>query len=405
MVTQGGVTRAAINPSLAVLPASNVKLLTATAVLDKLGPDAVLTTSVDTTGPVEDGILHGNLDLVGGGDALLRTPGYQSGLVDGGGVFTDVAHLAAQVRAAGITQVTGAVVGDESRYDTQRANPAWLARYGAEGDVGPLSALEINDGFLSSDRGVAKRATPPAAAAQYFVTLLAAAGVKVVGGGVAGVTPAGARTVTSISSAPMSAVVGEVLRESDDTGAELLVKELGKRFGGAGTTAAGLAVVRADLTADGLPLQGVVIVDGSGLATSNRVSCQLEAALLARAGPAGVLAGALPVAGKSGTLRRRLGGSPAAGRVLAKTGTLFGVSALSGFMEAGPNTQANAAQGTLGGPLVFSLILNGLPPDTAGEATGVAIGNQVALTLAGFPTTPPLAELSPLPAHTASAAA
>jgi len=404
VVSQAGATLAAINPTLAVDPASNMKLLTATAVLDKIGPAAVYTTKVVTTAPVDAGVLNGNLVLVGGGDPLLRTEGYQSGLIDGAGVFTNVAQLAAQVRAAGITEITGSVLGDDSRYDAQRAIPSWPARYAAEDDFGPLSALEINDDYLAGSPGVTKGAQPPAAAAQYFATLLRAAGVRVLGAGAAGVAPVGARTVTSISSAPMAAVVGEILRESDDTGAELLVKELGVRFGGAGTTAAGLAVERADLSADGLPTQGAVLVDGSGLDLSDRVTCQLETVLLARAGPTGVLAAALPVAGKSGTLHARLLHTAAAGRVLAKTGTLFGVSALSGFVESGPNTAANRAQGTLGGPLVFSLILNGLPPNLAGEATGVTIGNQVALVLAGFPTTPPLAELSPQPAHVVSVA-
>jgi D-alanyl-D-alanine carboxypeptidase/D-alanyl-D-alanine-endopeptidase (penicillin-binding protein 4) len=402
VVSQAGATLAAINPTLAVDPASNMKLLTATAVLDRIGPSALYTTKLVTTAPVAGGVLRGNLFLVGAGDPLLRTPGYQSGLIDGAGVFTNVTQLAAQVRAAGITEITGSVLGDDSRYDAQRAIASWPARYAAEDDFGPLSALEINDDFLAGSPGVTKGAQPPAAAAQYFTTLLAAAGVRVVGTGAAGVAPAGARTVTSINSAPMASVVGEILRESDDTGAELLVKELGARFGGAGTTAAGLAVERADLSADGLPLQGAVLVDGSGLDLGDRVTCQLETALLARAGPTGVLAGALPVAGKSGTLHARLLHTAAAGRVLAKTGTLFGVSALSGFVEPGPNAAANRGQGTLGGPLVFSLILNGLAPTVAGEGIGVTIGNQVALVLTGFPTTPLLAELAPLPAHVVS---
>jgi PBP4 family serine-type D-alanyl-D-alanine carboxypeptidase len=193
----------------------------------------------------------------------------------------------------------------------------------------------------------------------------------------------------------MQAVLGEILRESDDTGAELLVKELGVRFGGAGTTAAGLAVIQADLAADGLPLASLHMVDGSGLAPSDRVTCALVDALLTREGADGLLSEDLPVAGLSGTLRDRLVHSPAAGRVRAKTGTLFGVSALSGYVEPRAGGPVAATQGGLGAPLEFSLIIDGLAPDEAGEATGDSAGNQVALALAKFPTTPPPAELAP----------
>lgn len=394
MVTQGGATRAAVNPTLPVVPASNMKLVTATAVFDKLGTAGHFTTTLATTGTVRGGHLEGNLYLIGGGDPLLRTAAYEASLPDAAGVFTDVTRLATQLRALGITEVDGAVVGDEHRYDAQRAVPSWSARYAAEGDVGPLSALEVDDGLLQGASGVATGASPPAAAAQYLTTLLQRAGVKVTGKGVAGVTPAGARTLTSLASPPVAAVVGEILRESDDTGAELLVKELGYRFGGQGSTAAGLKVIRADLTADRVPLTGVVLHDGSGLDTGDRLTCATVASLLARGGASGALAQALPVAGKSGTLHARLVGTAAAGRVLAKTGTLFGVSALSGFVRPGADPQT----GTLGQPLVFSMILNGLAQNDAGEATGVTIGNQVALTLAGFPTTPSPSALGPIPA-------
>ena len=89
-----------------------------------------------------------------------------------------------------------------------------------------------------------------------------------------------------------------------------------------GSTAAGTAAVRSDLAADGLPLRGFVIADGSGLSRSDRVTCALLVDLLEKAGPNGLLVKDLPVAGRSGTLAGELNGTAAAGRVYAKTGTL-----------------------------------------------------------------------------------
>jgi D-alanyl-D-alanine carboxypeptidase/D-alanyl-D-alanine-endopeptidase (penicillin-binding protein 4) len=374
-------------------PASNIKLLTATAVLDKLGPTARLSTAVAAGKAPAGGVVAGNLYLVGGGDPLLRTPGFAAGITDGRGIYTSLPQLAADVRAAGVTHVTGGVIGDESRYDGARYVASWKPIYRAEGDVGPLSALDVNDGLLDGTHGVTKGASPPVQAAQLFTTLLKAAGVKVDGPAAAGKTAPGAVTITSVQSAPMSEVVGEVLDESDDTGAELLTKELGLRFDGGGTTAAGVAVIRADMAADGLPVDQLHLVDGSGLDTSDRATCQLLVATLDRAGPTSTLAGDLPVAARSGTLDYRLAGTPAAGRVRAKTGTLDGVAALSGFVL--PAAGQGAPNPALAGPLTFSLLLNNIPS----FAEGISAGNGIAVALARYPNVPTLAVLGPLPAQ------
>jgi D-alanyl-D-alanine carboxypeptidase/D-alanyl-D-alanine-endopeptidase (penicillin-binding protein 4) len=295
------------------------------------------------------------------------------------------------VRAAGITEVQGLVVGDESRYDSERSVPTWSPSYAAEGDVGPLSALEVDDGFTETPAGWIGATDPPQAAAQTFTGLLAAAGVKVDGRtAAAGRTPAGATPVTAIRSAPLAQVLDAILTPSDDTAAELVAKELGRVDGAGGTTAAGTAVIRADLAADGLPVAGLQVADGSGLDRDDRATCGLLAAALARAGAESPLARGLPVAGMTGTLAQRLRGTPAAGRVLAKTGTLDGVVALSGFVL--PSTTAPAPTLQLRMPVVFSLIMNGVP-----DSTGVALGNRVAVALAGYPVVPALSSLDPLP--------
>ncbi len=137
------------NPALPLLPASNLKLLTATAALDKLPANDQFVTTVKGDAPPVGGTVTGNLYLIGGGDPLLRTPGYVASLHYPELIYDNLDTLADQVRAAGVTRVTGSVVGDESRYDNQRTVPSWPSRYLQTGEVGPLSAMAVNDGFAA----------------------------------------------------------------------------------------------------------------------------------------------------------------------------------------------------------------------------------------------------------------
>jgi D-alanyl-D-alanine carboxypeptidase/D-alanyl-D-alanine-endopeptidase (penicillin-binding protein 4) len=179
-----------------------------------------------------------------------------------------------------------------------------------------------------------------------------------------------------------------VLRQSDNDGAELITKEIGRQVAGAATTSAGVAAIRADLQADGLPVDQLSAVDGSGLDRSDRASCQLIMAALQRSGPDGLLAKGLPVAGRTGTLEDRFVGTPAAGRLEAKTGTLDGVSALSGFVVAPAGSPEVPA-----GDVTFSMIVNSLPS----KATGEALEDRVGAILARYPEAPPVADVEPLP--------
>ncbi len=106
MVSQGGRTLYSDHPLLSLIPASNMKLLTATAVIDRLGSTHRLTTDVVAARP-RAGVIDGNLYLVGGGDPLLATGPSATGLGSGETLYTSLDQLAAQVRAAGVTKVTG----------------------------------------------------------------------------------------------------------------------------------------------------------------------------------------------------------------------------------------------------------------------------------------------------------
>ena len=131
---------------------------------------------------------------------------------------------------------------------------------------------------------------------------------------------------------------------SDNFLAEMLLKDLGGRVRRrAGTTAAGAGVVRTQLAAFGVTPQ---VVDGSGLSRADRTTPRQVVHLLAAMhgqDVAGAFEGSLAVAGRTGTIRRRMRGTAAQDRCKGKTGTLIGVSALAGLCEsAGGHTIAFA---------------------------------------------------------------
>ena len=376
----GGRIVYAREPSRSFLPASNLKLVTAFAALDRIGASERYKTDVLASG-VSGGVVTGDLWLVGGGDPLLATAdyavigGYQMQLR----LATPIEALADKIVAAGVRQVQGRLMGDESRYDTQRYVPTWKPGYIASSEVGPASALTVNSGFAQWKPAPVAASAPATNAASTLASLLQARGV-VIGGVGEGTAPPGLRPVTSLESAPLKDMVAEMLQQSDNLAAELMLKELGKRFGGGGTTAAGLSVVRTTLEKAGLPVGELTAYDGSGLDRADRLTCGLLIGILQRAGDQGPLVQALPLAGRDGTLAKRFLSSPVAGRLRAKTGSLEGVVALSGWVDADEGVR-----------LVFSMLINGLPREAVGRSLEDRMGNA----LVRYPQAPDASSLAP----------
>ncbi|RYZ25293.1 MAG: D-alanyl-D-alanine carboxypeptidase/D-alanyl-D-alanine-endopeptidase, partial [Propionibacteriaceae bacterium] len=113
----------------ASMPASNTKILTAVAAMHELGPDYRFTTDVVRRGSVTDGVLNGSLYLVGHGDPTSRQSDYKA--------------LAAKVRAAGITRITGKIVADGSFFDDARYNPGWFTSYASSYYAAQTAALTV----------------------------------------------------------------------------------------------------------------------------------------------------------------------------------------------------------------------------------------------------------------------
>ncbi len=368
----------ATRASRPLIPASNMKLLVAAAALDVLGADYRFTTSL-IGNRVGDTIV-GNLWLVGGGDPVLSTRAYPPTQLYPTTSPTFLDSLADELRASGINKITGSVVGDESRYDDERYVPTW-----GDGirsiEAGPLGALMVDDGTLLGDPF--KPAQPAVGAATAFTRLLRARGITVIAAPRSGVAPTDGVTIGEVISAPLGVLLGDVLANSDNNAAELLLKEIGLVDEGSPTRVAGLQAVASVLVQRGISTDGVVLVDGSGLDANNRLTCSLLVDLLESFGSQSVLAEGLALAGSTGTLREQLTTPPALRRVRAKTGTLRTSKALSGFYEVSD------------GAITFSLLLNG--PGVSNQSAYQPQWKSLMNALGAFSDEPRTQDLLPRP--------
>jgi D-alanyl-D-alanine carboxypeptidase/D-alanyl-D-alanine-endopeptidase (penicillin-binding protein 4) len=315
---QTGTTVFSDHETRSLAPASNQKLALTYAALAGLGPQFRIETDVLGRGEQDGSLWRGSLSLVGRGDPTLSSRG--------------LASLAREVRAAGITRVTGAVFGDESFFDARRTAPGWKSWFYVN-ESPPLSALAVDRAVY----GGRTSRNPALSAALLFRTALARAGVVVAGGAGVGVDRGDGLPLASLESPPLGAIVRYMDRASDNFTAELLLKQLGAVVAEQGTTAGGAAYVMQTLAEGGIPLAGVRIADGSGLSLLDRVTArELTGVLRAAWNDPEVrpsFLAALPVAGVSGTLSSRMRRPPARGNVLAKTGSTSNASALSGYVK------------------------------------------------------------------------
>ena len=388
------------DPDRALIPASNMKVLTAIAALDAFGPAHRFVTRILTNPAPDAAGSVGDLFVVGGGDPVLNSE--------------DWWQLAGELRRMGISRVTGNLIVDDSVLDAQRWHPSWgktssrayhapvgglTANYGSfsvtvvPGAVAgapvravvdpPVPYLRVSNrartgasdsrNTLAVDRragesrelvtleGVVPAGSKPqvlyrsvldpsAYAGSVFRWQLAANGIEVEGKVLRGRAAKDAVELLAFEGRSMAEIVRLFVKYSNNAVAETLVKSIGLKDRGEGSWSAGVPAFQERLTQLGLAEDGLVIVDGSGLSYSNKVSARtlVSALRLAhrsfRLGPE--LRVALPLAGRDGTLRRRAG--KARGRIRAKTGLLTQVTGLSGYAQLADGSAAT-----------FSILVNG----------------------------------------------
>ncbi len=309
-------------------PASTMKVVTAIAAIDRLGGSFQFKTTLSYTGAIEDGVLNGDVYLVGGFDPRFNS--------DDMGSFVD------GIRRMGIDTIRGRIVADKSMKDADMLGEGWCW----DDDNPVLSPLLISrrDVFV-----------------KRFVDRLRDEGVVVEADTVAGRQPGGAYEVGTRTHT-IDQVLMPMMKESDNLCAEALFYQLGASTGAHPATARDArTVVRRLVEKVGLKPSDYRIADGSGLSLYNYVTAELEVMLLRYAYQNTNiymhLLPSLPVAGEDGTLRRRMRGTFTSGNVKAKTGSVTAISSLAGYC-----TAAN------GHVLCFAIINQGIRRGSEGRA-------------------------------------
>jgi serine-type D-Ala-D-Ala carboxypeptidase/endopeptidase (penicillin-binding protein 4) len=342
---------AAKNATLPLSPASNLKIITAAVALDVLGPGFTYSTKV--VGALgADGVVQGDLYLVGGGDPVLASSWW-----NGLGKYppfneTSFEALADAIQQHGVTKIIGGLVGDGSRYDDEYFAPTWAAADHVS-QAGPIDALLANDSW-QTPKVSAK--DPAIGAATVLHDMLIERKIDV-GDVSSGTAPSGAATIAEVQSKPLPAILAEMLTTSDNNTAEMVLKEIGFQVKKSGTRAAGLQVVTDRLNAWGVSTAGMNLVDGSGLSDASRVSCETLLGVLEHGSATDAVGEGMPVAGAAGgTLADVFTTGPLAGKLRGKTGTLnpncnpgqLGAKSLGGYVPQDG-----------GGAIEFVLLQNG----------------------------------------------
>lgn len=405
------------------VPASNAKVVTAAVALDVLGPAYRWTTTLLADGAVRNGVLEGDLWIVGGGDPWLTRSEVDS--------WPDL------LAEAGIRRIAGDVIGDDRAFSQPQWGRGWywhevFAAWGAgvsglqlrpntvrarlvPGDApgepatfeleepGPAPRLEVDVGTGAPGSAVRLRYEPPPEGGtvrmtgwvplgdtvslhlathhptlyllEYLQSRLEESRIRVDGEvrrvGSGDVIPTAIGWKRDLASDSLGMVVAEMLKPSDNQVAESVLRTVGLESDGEGSPEAGLETVRGVLGRWGIEPGAVELADGSGLSRYNRIAPNAMARLLRamwRHEHYEVFLAGMPVAAVDGTLRSRLSGTPGEENVRAKTGSLSSARALSGYLTDGS-----------GETLVFSLLVNGY--DVPGEVA-VALEDLIVEQLA-----------------------
>ncbi|MBE2255415.1 MAG: D-alanyl-D-alanine carboxypeptidase/D-alanyl-D-alanine-endopeptidase [Ignavibacteria bacterium] len=302
------------NPGTKMIPASITKVVTACIALKYLGVDYKFKTIVYTDGTIADGVVNGNIYLKGYGDPDLNS--------------SDISFLAQKVSEKNIKSVTGNVIYDESFLDN---NYYGLSNY-YKGDTRSQYWPYVSALNLDKNQG---GYNPAATAGELFASELVRFGVQFNGSVVSGVTPPASKEIAEVSHSIFD-VLSWMNKESDNHSAITVFKVVGAVYDSPpGSLQKGESAAIDFLTQLGNDRGSFEILEGSGLTRNNTVNSDMFIRILKHmyddVKTFDYFYNSLAVGGVDGTLKNRMKQGEAYKNVRAKTGTLNGVSTLSGY--------------------------------------------------------------------------
>lgn len=348
------------NGETAAAPASTMKLLTAAAALQVLGPNYRVETKV-----YQDPANPSTIYLVGAGDPTLsRTANGKQSVYRDAPKLSDLAVL---VNGALKGQAVSKIVLDSTLFSGPAWEPTWQRSEQTQGYMSEVTALQVDGDRKNPAAETSARSTTPVAnAGKYFKTALgSSASTAVIS---EAKMPAGMSQIASVYSQPISQWVKHMLLVSDNTQAEYLARLVSLKQGFDGSFTSLNAAIKMGLNATMISSANLTIKDGSGLSDFNMVSpkylAQLSKLILGAVGNYSVIYQGLPIANESGSLAARFNGDnlDAAGKIIAKTGWIKRGYTLAGIIKSKDGTN-----------LVFGVYAHGLVQ----ESTKLAIDNFV----------------------------
>jgi len=321
------------NPKLPLIPASNTKLFTTAVALDLLKPDFKVYTKLLTDDQyLNDGVINGNLYLKGFGNPSF----YEK----------DLDNFVIALKQLRIRKITGAIIGDESYFDTEYTREGSIEEESASVKLPPISALIYNHNTTTTQKRVRRRRyktfttfvkDPSLFAANQFRRKILEAGISVEGDYLDGVTPPNAKEITSVH-IKLIDLVSRINKRSDNYYAECLFKIVGAEASGIqGSAITASQAILAYLKEQDIYTEGLRIVDGSGISRFNQTTVgtlsELMETIYLDLPFFELYNSSLSIAGYDGTLGGRMRGTSAEYNFKGKTGTLNGVSALTGFLK------------------------------------------------------------------------
>ena len=312
--------------------ASTMKLLTAGAALNILGPNYRVDTRV-----YQDPAQPGTIILVGGGDPTLsRTaPGQQSVYRDAPKLSTLAVGVNAKMAGTPITKI----VVDGSVFTGPTWDPSWERSEQTTGYMSEVTGLQVDGDRQNPAAETSPRSTTPVLnAGKYFKKALGAAAANATI--VEGKAPGTAVEVAKVSSQPISVWIKHMLQVSDNTEAEALARLVSLDLGYDGSFSSLNIAIKKGLANTQLDTTGLVIKDGSGLSALNAVPptflAKFSKLVMTGFADFGVIRDGLPVSGESGSLSARFKGDlkDAVGQVHAKTGWIKNGYTLAGYITA-----------------------------------------------------------------------